>query len=73
MSNSENDITNEDRAERCEMALSTYGHSPIGSQHLVHFIADALHWCTFHDVQFMELHRLATGLYLDELAREERE
>jgi hypothetical protein len=61
-------VTNQERADRCEVALRRYGnaHSSLYAC-LVAFLADARHWCDQHGESFAVVDRTAYLHYLAEI------
>jgi hypothetical protein len=45
--------TNQERAQRCGDALTTYSDDDLAAN-LIDFLADAMHWCYFNDYAFHE-------------------
>jgi hypothetical protein len=66
------DITNADRANRCNAALTAYNDDYDNVANLVDFLADARHWCDVHGLSFGDLDRIAYQHYLEECSAERR-
>lgn len=66
------DITNAERADRCESTLAGYNDDYDTVTNLIDLLADARHWCERNGQCFGDLDRLAYDHYLAELWAERR-
>lgn len=66
------DITNAERAARCEAALARYNDEWDTTANLIDLLADARHWCDRHRQCYGDLDRIANEHYLAELWEERR-
>ena len=51
-------LSNQDRALRCELAITAYSDDDAYTN-LVDFLADAMHWCQLHGHAFSDAHGTA--------------
>jgi len=66
------DITNAERAKRCEAALECYNDEWDLLANLIDFLADARHWCDREGKCYGDLDGLAHRHYLAEVEQERR-
>lgn len=64
------DITNAERAARCQEALAGYNDEYDTIANLIDLLADARHWCDRQGQCYGDLDRLAHDHYLAELWEE---
>lgn len=63
-------ITNAERADRCDAALALYNDEWDAVANLIDLLADARHWCDRHTQCYGDLDRIAHDHYLAELSDE---
>ncbi len=66
------EITNADRAERCQQALETYNDAWDFRSNLIDLLTDARHWCDANTESYAELDRIAYQHYLAEVVAHRR-
>lgn len=66
------ELTNAQRAARCESALARYGDEFDIASNLIDLLADVRRWCDRNTQCFADLDRVAYGHYLAELQDERR-
>jgi hypothetical protein len=70
MTDSFPDITNAERAERFDAAVTRYNDEYDTHANLIDLLADARHWCDRQRQCYGDLDRIAHQHYLAELAEE---
>jgi hypothetical protein len=63
-------ISNQERAARCQQALTAYSDDYDAQTNLVDFLADAMHWCRANALDFDALLQTATHHYQTEIIEE---